>query len=100
MTDRIVEKFSPVRIILFGSYARGEADTHSDIDLLVVLPTVADKRQSAIEIRRTLADFPLAKDILVTSPAEIYRRGNVSGTALRSALREGKILYERPRSSG
>jgi len=95
MVDRIVHKFHPLRIILFGSHARGEASPESDVDLLIVLPKVANKRQAAIEIRRALADFPVCKDIVVTTPEEIARRGHLVGTILRPALREGKVLYER-----
>ena len=95
MTDRIVQDFNPLRIILFGSHARGDARPESDIDLLVVLPEVANKRLAAIEIRRALADLPVCKDIVVTTPEEITRRGDLVGTVLRSALREGKVLYER-----
>lgn len=95
MTDQIVRRFAPLRIILFGSQARGEANTSSDVDLLVVLPQVKDKRQTAIEIRRALVSFSIPKDIIVTTPEEISRRGNLVGTFLHTALREGKILYER-----
>jgi predicted nucleotidyltransferase len=95
IAERIVRQFEPLRIILFGSQARGEAGPESDVDLLVVLPEVADKRQAAIEIRRALADLPVSKDIVVTTPAEISRRGDLVGTALRPALREGTVLYER-----
>jgi predicted nucleotidyltransferase len=95
MTDRIVQNFQPIRLILFGSHARGEANPHSDIDLLVVFPQAPDKRQTAIEIRRALADLPGCKDIIVTTPDEISRRGHIVGTVLRSALREGQVLYER-----
>ena len=96
MVARIVDQFQPLRVILFGSYARGDANVNSDVDLLVVLPDTTDKRQSAIAIRRALADFPVPKDIVVTTPEEIARRGNLIGTLLRPALREGKVLYERP----
>jgi predicted nucleotidyltransferase len=95
MTDQIVRRFAPMRIILFGSQARGEANTSSDVDLLVVLPQIKDKRQTAIEIRRALVSFSVPKDILVTTPEEISRRGNLVGTLLHTALKEGKILYER-----
>lgn len=95
MIDRIVRDFHPVRILLFGSHARGEAGPESDVDLLVVLPEVADKRQAAVEIRRALREFPVCKDIIVTTLEEIARRGDLVGTVLRPALREGKVLYER-----
>ena len=95
MVERIVEGFDPFRILLFGSQARGDADKHSDVDLLVVMPDGTDKRRAAIEMRRVVRDLLVAKDIVVTTPDEIARRGNLVGTVLRPALREGKALYER-----
>lgn len=95
MTDRIARDFHPLRIILFGSHARGDATADSDVDLLVILPEAPNKRQAAIEIRRALRDLPVSKDIVVTTPDEIARRGDLIGPVLRPALREGKVLYER-----
>jgi predicted nucleotidyltransferase len=95
MTERIVRHFQPLQLILFGSHARGEATPRSDVDLLVVMPQVSDKRRVTIEIRRVLADLPICKDIIITTPEEIARRGDLVGTVLRPALREGKVLYER-----
>jgi predicted nucleotidyltransferase len=94
MVDRIVQQFSPLRVILFGSHARGDATAASDVDLLVVLREVSDKRRATVEIRRMLGDLPVAKDIVVTTPDEIARRGNIVGSVLGPALREGKSLYE------
>jgi len=94
MRDRIVEHFQPLQIILFGSHARGEATAHSDIDLLVVFPELSSKREMAISIRGVLADLPVAKDIVVTTPAEIEEYGDLVGRVLRPALREGQVLYE------
>ena len=94
MVDRIVQQFDPLRVVLFGSHARGDATAESDVDLLVVLREMSDKRRAAIEIRRALGDLPVAKDIVVTTPDEIARRGDLVGSVLRPALREGRTLYE------
>ena len=93
---RIARLFDPLRIILFGSWARGDARPDSDIDLLVVLAHVDNKRQAAIRIGNELSDLPASKDIVVTTPEEIAARGYVIGDVLRPALREGKVIYERP----
>ena len=95
MTDRIVQGFRPERIILFGSHARGDAQPDSDIDLLVVMPDGTDRRQIAIAIGQLLGGLGVAKDVVVTTPDEIARRGDLIGTVLRPALREGKVLYDR-----
>ena len=95
MVDRIVGHFQPARVVLFGSRARRGASEWSDVDLLIVMRNVADKRKAAVEIRRLLADMPVSKDIIVATPEEIARRGHVVGTVLHAALREGTVLYER-----
>ncbi len=96
MVDRIVGRFQPARVVLFGSRARGTAKEWSDVDLLVVMDNVPNKRRVAVEIRRSLGDLPISKDIVIATPDEITRRGHVVGTVLRAALREGTIVYERP----
>lgn len=95
MVQRIVDNFRPLQVILFGSRARGTDRPDSDVDLLVVVDHAGDKRRLAIEIRRALRDAPLAKDIVVSTPEELRRRGDAVGTILRPALMEGKVLYER-----
>jgi predicted nucleotidyltransferase len=97
VVERIVERFDPLRVILFGSLARGEMNYDSDIDLLVVFEKVEweNKRKLTVEVLRALADLPIPKDVVVTDLDEISRRGDLVGTILRPALREGKVLYER-----
>lgn len=96
MIERIVQRFDPLRIILFGSWARGDARPDSDVDLLVVLSHVEDKRRAAVEILRALNGVPVSKDVTVTTPEEIAARGKVVGLVLRPALQEGRVIYEHP----
>ena len=96
MVKRIVRRFDPLRIVLFGSWARGDARPDSDVDLLVVLPHVEDKHRATVEILRALNGVPVSKDVIVTTPEEIATRGNIVGLVLHPALREGKVIYERP----
>ena len=96
MVNRIVSGFQPLQVVLFGSHARGTATEWGDVDLFVILPHVSDKRKAAIDIRRALGDLPICKDVIVTTPEEIARRGRLAGTVLRSALREGKVVYGSP----
>jgi predicted nucleotidyltransferase len=95
MVDRLVRGFDPLTIVLFGSRARGAERRDSDVDLLVVLAEVSDRRVEVAEMLHALADVPVPKDVVVTTPEEIARRGDLVGTVLRPALREGKVLYER-----
>ena len=94
MTERIVRNFDPLQIILFGSQARGDADRDSDIDLLVVFRELTDKRKTAIDIDRALADLPVAKDIIVSTPEELERSRTRIGSVLRYAQQEGKVLWK------
>ena len=92
---RLVDGFDPLRIILFGSYARGDAQPDSDLDLLVVVPHLGDKRETATSMAKALRGLRAAIDVLPTDPDEVARRGETPGDVLRSALREGKAVYER-----
>ena len=92
--ERLAYAFDPLRIVVFGSYARGDARPGSDLDLLVVLPTVKDKRRVALDMRHALSGLKVGKDIIVTTPKEIKERGWIIGTVLHRALKEGEIVYE------
>jgi predicted nucleotidyltransferase len=92
---RIAERFSPDKIILFGSRARGDAGPDSDIDLLVLFSDVADPNKRAAELYASLVDFPRPMDIVVSTSSRFERYRNVVNTVYWPASREGRVLYER-----
>lgn len=94
--DDLVARYKPVRIILFGSVARGEEGADSDLDLLVVLDEVvpADRARLMGEMRFAIR-APVAIDVFVTDPEECERRRDVIGSMHYWPLREGEIAYER-----
>jgi predicted nucleotidyltransferase len=95
MVRRIVSRFDPETIILFGSHARGDARPDSDVDLLVVLPVSGSKREKQLEIRLALTDISIPKDTVVTTPEDFLWRKEIPGTIERPAAQEGKVLYAR-----
>lgn len=90
----IAQRFQPDRIILFGSQARGTADDHSDVDLLIICPIPGKRRAFATEIDRSLRGLRLARDIVVLTPEEFERDKLIPGTIARPAYLEGRILYD------
>ena len=93
MVRRIVERFHPEQIILFGSYARGEAGPDSDVDLLIVMPVSGSKRAAQLQVRLALHDIRLPKDVIVVTPDQFERQRDIPGTIIRPAFLEGKVLY-------
>jgi predicted nucleotidyltransferase len=100
MVRRIVSRFHPEKIILFGSHARGEAGPDSDVDLLVVMPLRGSKLEKLHEIRLALSNIHVPKDVVVTTPEDFLWRKEIPGTIERPAAREGKILASAARGPG
>jgi len=96
MVKRIVKKFQPERVILFGSYARGDAGLDSDVDLLVVMRFDGAARDKELELRQALHDMLVPVDVIVTRPEDFAWRKDVIGTIEWPAAREGKVLYAHP----
>ena len=93
-TRRLVKGFKPKQILLFGSQARGTADKHSDLDLLVVCTLDRKRRDLMVAMDRSLNGLDVARDIIVLTPEEFERDRNIPGTVARPAWREGRVLYE------
>ncbi len=93
LARRIIEKFHPRRIILFGSYAYGHPRPESDVDLLVVMETPLRETQQALEIRQYLKPL-FGVDILVYIPKHLEQRLAWGDPFLREIVERGIILYE------
>jgi len=93
LVRRIVAAVGPLRIILFGSAARGRAGAHSDLDVLVVMPDGTHRRQTMQYLHTQLFGFPMAVDILVATPADLARHRHNPGLIYQTIVEEGKELY-------
>lgn len=93
MVKRIVDRFTPERVILFGSHAQGSAGADSDVDLLVVMPVKGSRRRKAVEIGVALHDFAVPKDIVISTPEDFSWRKDVVGTIEYPAAHEGRVVY-------
>ena len=91
---RIVEAAQPLKIILFGSRARGDARPDSDADLLVFETEVKNPVAESVRLRRVLKDLLLPVDLLVVSRSKFDYWRDTPGTIYFEANLEGKVVYE------
>jgi predicted nucleotidyltransferase len=96
VVEQIVEKFKPQKIILFGSYARGNPRPESDVDLLDVMDTPLRDVQQAIQICQQI-EYRFGLDLIVHSPKYLAERTKMGDWFLQDVLKEGKVLYESSR---
>ena len=100
MVKAVVDEVDPEQVILFGSRARGEEKEDSDVDLVVVeaepFGPERSRHKEMVRLYKVLANFPVSADVLVYTHEEVdYWRDSLNHVLAR-ALREGKVLYERP----
>jgi len=88
------------QVILFGSYARGEATDRSDVDLMVVAETDLPPHKRAVALYRQFQPYPFGMDIVVYTPEEVEEGKKSDLTFVSTVLREGRKLYERADGSG
>ena len=84
----------PARVIVFGSYARGDADDNSDLDLMVVEPQVADHTDEYLRLREAVGSIGVGVDLLLLSEQEYQKRREWWTTPVYWAAREGRVLHE------
>lgn len=95
VVNRIVNKYKPERVILFGSYAYGNPTGDSDLDLLVVKSSNLPRHKRAREIRKHLWGITeVPKDIIVYTQKEIDEWKGVEEAFITNIVKRGKILYE------
>lgn len=92
--NRLLENFAASKIIFFGSQARGTADAKSDIDILVLVQDINNRRKLVLELDRKLRGLEYARDIVVLSIDEFERGKLIPGTIARYAFLEGQVIYE------
>ena len=96
ITDQIVKKYKPEKIILFGSYAWGKPTEDSDVDLFIVKKSGKRRIDRGRELRKMLFgnDFP-AMDVLIYTPKELEKRISMEDFFIKEILSKGKVFYDK-----
>lgn len=94
LTSLLVEAAQPKRIVLFGSYARGDASEESDVDIMVVEQNPPDRLTEMVRLNRLLRSLDIAVDLLVVSEEKFIYWRDTPGNVYFEAASEGKVLYE------
>lgn len=92
---RLVERYNPDRIILFGSHVRGEAGEESDIDLLILKDTKDRPIDRRVQVEKILADRSMPLDIVVYTPQEIRYLFSMGSPFVEEIIETGRVLYMR-----
>jgi len=99
ISNQIAKEFSPQKIILFGSYARKEANEQSDLDLFIMLENEPDrslKKQILKTLRLKFFDLNFPIDIIINSKERYEKFKNYVGTVFYDICKEGVVLWTRP----
>jgi len=95
VVQRLIQIARPKKIILFGSYVRGDATRDSDLDILVVSSDeVESPRRESVRLRNSVSDINMPMDIVVVPYSRFEALREKLGLIYREADRRGKVVYE------
>lgn len=94
VVNRLVAAASPLRLIAFGSAARGDLAAANDLDLLVVEPELTSRYTEMVRLQKALRGVLMSVDLVVTSEARYNERCRIPGTLEYAAHREGRVLHD------
>ncbi|ODS42826.1 MAG: hypothetical protein MSIBF_06015 [Candidatus Altiarchaeales archaeon IMC4] len=96
IAKQISQGYKPKKIILFGSYAKGNAREDSDIDMLIIKDTEKQRGQRWMEVRRLVRDINrrVPFEPLIYTTDEIKKRTEMGDFFINEILDNGRVLYE------
>ena len=95
MVRRLVDIIHPDKVILFGSRARRDHRSGSDFDLLVIAESERPRHSRSAELYGALKDIIVPTDLIVYTPSEVEEWSQVPQAFVTTAVREGRVLYEK-----
>ncbi len=95
IAKRLVDGFDPRRVILFGSYARGDATEHSDFDFIVLVDDATDRLGLAARMHQAMRGIPFGCDFVVATKDEYEIEKQIPGSVFYYADEEKQVLYDR-----
>ena len=93
IVTRVTTAVHPLRVVLFGSAARGEMGPRSDVDLLIVMPDGIRRRDASHKAYLALSGLGVAKDIIVVTESDVKQFGKNPSLVIKPALEEGREVY-------
>jgi predicted nucleotidyltransferase len=95
IVNKIASGYHPEKIILFGSYANGNASDDSDIDIFVIKDSELPRPERTIQLRKMLFGSQVPMDLIVYTPSEVEKEKDEKYSFVYEVLNSGKTVYER-----
>lgn len=93
VVDIIVKEVNPDKVILFGSYANGEAQEDSDLDILIIKDLDRDRYKRTREIRKLLRGTMIPIDVVIYTNAEVEEWKDTKSAFITQIMQNGRVLY-------